>query len=194
MSEIFALMHLAWESIWKQKNIWLFSALPVAAQFFPSNRPEPDSSFLQILFILLNSLVFILFWLAGTIGVPYLSYRFAIGKPATIGETLMAIRKFSGRVLKLSCLTVIVLIPCLFSVWVISAQNSRPLVSFSNNLALAALPISIFIPLWDFSIAGFFARNLKIREKHKKCLGTLCQSLYLSSDNRNNPCSSILGS
>ena len=167
MSEIFALVHLAWESIWKQKNIWLFSALPVAAQFFPSNRLGPDSSFLQILFILLNILVLILFWLAGTIGVPYLSYRFAIGKPATIRETLMAIRKFSGRVLKLSCLSVIVLIPCLFSVWVISAQNSRPLINFSNNLALAAMPLSIFAAFWDFSIAGFFVGDLKIRESIK---------------------------
>jgi len=167
MSEIFALMHLAWKSMWKQKNIWLFSALPVAAQLFPSNRLGPDSSFLQIIFILLNILVLILFWLAGTIGVPYLSYRFTIGKPATIRETLVAIRRFSGRVLKLSCFSVIALIPCLFSVWVISAQNSRPLINFSNNLVLAALPISIFTAFWDFSIVGFFVGDLKIRESIK---------------------------
>jgi len=86
----------------------------------------------------------------------------------SVRETLFAINKFSGRVVGFSCLSVLIIVPCFLLVVIFSTRDSTFPANLSGNLFLAFLPISIFNSIWNFSIVGFFAKDLGVRKSIKE--------------------------
>ena len=163
MSDIFTVIRLAWKNTWKQKAVWLFSALSVVSQLLSRIFPiKPEPSLFLSLMALVELFISISFWLASVTGVPYLTYCFSIGKPATIRETLSTIRTFSGRVFGFSCLGFLTLLPCLFFAAIISARNSNFLTNYSTHITQALLPSSLSSAVAYFTVVGFFANDLRI--------------------------------
>ena len=155
--------------MWQQKTIWLFSALSIAPQLLFRIFPiKPQPSLLVLLLLIGILIISIYFWYASVIGVPYLAYCFSIGRTMSIRETLFAINKFSGRVVGFSCLSVLILVPCFLLVAIFSTRDSAFPANLSANLLLAFLPLSIFNSIWDFSIIGFFAKDLGVRKSIKE--------------------------
>jgi hypothetical protein len=153
-----------WKNIWKQKNIWLFSALPIFSQLFNIFRIEIDANLLLRCVWVILSFFFIILSFIGTIGVPYVAYRSLIGAPATIQETLSAVKKFSGRVIGCSCLGFLAISPIIFWILATSIDYSTRTLKLPNNINLVILPLSIFTALGQFTIITFFEKDWGIRQ------------------------------
>ena len=168
MADAFLFARHGWKSIWKQKSIWLFSLLPIFTQvsnIFQAKRPtDLFASFVS----LAMGLVFIFLFYVSFIGTPYLAYRFLIGKPATIQETLSAVKKFAGRVTGCSCLGFLAISPLLFWALVVSINRSTRALEFSNTTIAAFLSLSIFTALWQFALVAFFENDWGIRQSLDK--------------------------
>jgi hypothetical protein len=157
-------MRHGWKSIWKQRNIWLFSAITILSPLYNVVQVKRPTELLPSLIALTASLIFLYLFYVSYIGVPYLAYSYLIGKPVSIQETLSAVKKFSGRVIGCSCLGFLVISPILFWVLVISINNSTHRLEISNNTILALMPLSVFAALIQFTIVGFFENDWGIRK------------------------------
>src|SRR5690349_16942854 len=104
MTDVFLLIQRGWQNIWKQKTIWLFSALPLITQFVLPTYQRGEKNLSLLLLYLVVSIAYLILWVISLIGVPFLAYNFSIGKPATIQETLDAVNKFSVRIIGCSCI------------------------------------------------------------------------------------------
>ncbi len=168
MTDMFLFMRLGWKSIWKQKNIWLFSALPILIQLFNIFQAKRGAG-LPLRFVsLIISFVLIALSFVSTVGVPYLAYCYLIGKSVTIQETLSAVKKFSGRVIGCSCLAFLALSPLVFWVLAVSINSSTHTLELSNKAILALLSPSIFTALWHFTVVSFFENDWGIRQSLDK--------------------------
>lgn len=161
-------MRHGWKSIWKQKSIWLFSAITILSQLYNVIQVKRPTELLPSLIALAVSLFFIYLFYVSYIGVPYLAYNYLIGKPVTIQETLSAVKKFSGRVIGCSCLGFLALSPLLFWVLTVSINSSTHRLEISNNTILALMPFSVFTALPQFAIVGFFENDWGIRQSLDK--------------------------
>jgi len=164
MTDVFLFTRHGWKSIWKQRNIWLFSAITILSPLFNVVQVKRPTELLPSLIVLIASLLFLYLFYVSYIGVPYLAYSYLIGKPVTIQETLSAVKKFSGRVIGCSCLGFLAISPILFWVLVVSINSSTHRFEISNNTFLAFMPLSVFAALTQFTIVGFFENNWGIRK------------------------------
>lgn len=161
MADILWFIEQGWKAIWKQNTIWIFSVLPVVIQFIGTPQSDGDINLFPL--IIAFTLVFLYF--VSFIGVDYLAYCFLIGKPATVKETLSAVRKFVLRVIGCSCLVILVLSPCFLLLFAISMGNTtRPPQISDNAILVWAIFFSLFGAMLDFSMFGFFANNSGIRQ------------------------------
>jgi hypothetical protein len=160
MADIFWFLQHGWKNIWKQNNIWLFSVLALLNHLFHIILIKYESTFYITTAV---GVITIILSFVGVSGVPYLAYCFSVGKPASIHETLTAVRKFSGRAIGCSCLTLLILSPFLLLFLVISINISSKYDQISNSMALLSLPLSVFVAMWYFSMFGFFANDWGIR-------------------------------
>jgi hypothetical protein len=167
MTDVFLFLRQGWNNIWQQNTIWLFGALPILFQLFPASQFKPVQDLSEVFLPLVALLILIILFLLNIIGVPYLAYCFSIGKPASVQETVSAVRKFSARVIGCSCLGFLILSPCLFLILGISMDNTTQPPHISNKATLIFLPLSIFSALLDFSFFGFFANDSGIRKSLK---------------------------
>jgi hypothetical protein len=167
MADAFVFIQNGWKNIWKQKTIWLFSALSILNQWIFSFQIKPESKLLGGLLSLGVFLISIILFYISLIGVPYLAYTFSIGKVVTVQETLLAVRKLLGRVIGCSCLGFILIIPLALVALAISRNDSAQTVHMFDKVILLLLPISLFSALWDFSLFGFFANDWGIRQSLK---------------------------
>jgi hypothetical protein len=164
MADIFFFIQQGWKIIWKQNTIWLFSLLVPLYEFllvFPIKK-EANSlwPFLSVAKGIISfALVYITF-----IAIPYIAYCYAIGKLVTIRETLIAVRKFSGRIIGCSCLGLLMISPFLCLEPVILRRYSTDSVQSSSFLLLVSLLTFVFDAMVPFSLAGFFANDWGIRQ------------------------------
>ncbi len=168
MADVFLFMRHGWKSIWKQKTIWLFSALPILNQLFNIFQVKREADMLLRFISLIIGLIFIILSFASIVGVPYLAYRYLIGNSATIQETISAVKKFSGRVIGCSCLGFLSLSPIFFWVLATSTDGSTRTLEFSNKINLVLLPLSIFAALGQFTFVAFFENDWGIRQSLDK--------------------------
>ena len=167
MADVFLFLQQGWNNIWKQKIIWLFGALPILVQLFSALQIKYEPNLPGVLLSLVDILMSIILTWFSFIGVPYLAYRFSIGRAADVQETLSAIRKFSARVIGCSCLVFLILSPCLLLILGSSMDNTTKPPHISNTAILALIPLSIFSALGSFSFFGFFANDSGIRKSLK---------------------------
>ncbi len=163
MADIFIFIQQGWKNIWKQNVIWLFSALTLS-NLLPRVAPNMRASNLLLSFLsLTEAIISLILFYVGYIGVSYPAYCFSIGKSVTIRETLFAIKKFYGRVIGCSCLILLIFSPflCLAAVIIKKSTDPAPIL---NNVILATLAFSSFSAIWEFTMFGFFANDLGIRQ------------------------------
>lgn len=176
MTDVSLFLRQGWKHIWKQNNIFLFSSLLVFTNFmYFFTRGSQANPFLLI-FIPIVGLVFSF---ANTIGVPFLAYRFLIGNPAGIRETLAATREFSARALGCSCLVLLITSPILFIAIFISRTTSSTPAEWINSygviLGIFLLP---FGSLLDFCLFGYFRNNDGITQSLKKAWSLLVNHFW----------------
>jgi hypothetical protein len=164
MADVILFIRQGWKSIWQQKTIWLFSAITIFSQLYGIVRFKRPTDLLSSLILIIINLIFILLYYVSYIGVPYLAYKFLVGKPATLQETLSAVKKFSGRVVGCSCLSLLALSPLLLWVIIVSINSSTHRLEIANKTILALMPLSIFAALLQFTIVGFFENDWGIRQ------------------------------
>ncbi|HVN16446.1 MAG TPA: hypothetical protein VMT73_11945, partial [Anaerolineales bacterium] len=111
MSDVILFLNHGWKSIWKQQTIWLFSALQIVYSLLNIFLVGKTTTLLFLFVWLLADIIAIVLILVSYIGVPYLAYCFLTGRPATVRETLSAVKKFSGRVIGCSFLAILALTP-----------------------------------------------------------------------------------
>jgi hypothetical protein len=166
MKDISLFLQQGWKNIWKQNNIFLFSALPVFINliyFFSRGRQANP-----ILLFLIPFVTLILF-LANAIGVPFMAYRFLIGEPAGNHEVLVAIKKFSARWIGCSCLGLLMISPILLITYFIVGKNSSTPAEWSASYGvLFGLLLLPFGSIFEFCLFGFFANNYDITQSLKK--------------------------
>ena len=168
MADVFLFMRHGWKSIWKQKNIWLFSALPILPQVFNIFQVKREADLLSQFTSLIIGFIFLFLSLTSIIGVPYLAYHYLIGNTATIPETLSAVKKFSSRVIGCSCLGVLALSPIIFWALATSIDSSTRILEYSNKINLIFLPLSVFSALGQFTFFVFFENDWGIRQSLDK--------------------------
>jgi uncharacterized protein with PQ loop repeat len=164
MTDVLLFIKHGWNSIWKQKTIWLFSTVTILSQVYNVVQIKRSTDLLPSLIGSIAGLIFIFLFYASYIGVSYTAYGYLIGKPVTIQETLSAVEKFSGRVIGCSCLSVLALSPILFWVLAVSINSSTHRLEISNNTILALMPLSVFAALFQFTVVGFFENDWGIRQ------------------------------
>jgi hypothetical protein len=164
MADVSLFIQRGWQNIWKQKTIWLFSALPaLTGLFFRTYNRDEQNLALLCLYLVIIVMVMVLS-VVGFIGLRYQAFNFSVGRSATVQETLDAVIIFSGRIIGCSALGLLLLAPCFLLVVGIALNNSMQSSQVSNMLLVAFLPLSIFSCLWDFSIFGFFENDWGIRQ------------------------------
>ena len=168
MADVFLFMQHGWKSIWKQKTIWLFSALPILSQIFNVFQASREASLLLRFISLIIDFVVIILSFLSIIGVPYLAYCYLIGKSPTIQETLSAINKFFGRVIGCSCLGFLALSPLFFWVLATSINTSTHTLELSNKTIFVFSLLWIFSALSQFTFAAFFENDWGIRQSLDK--------------------------
>ena len=168
MTDVFLFLRHGWKSIWKQRNIWLFSAITILSPLYNVIQVKRPTELLPSLIALTASLIFLYLFYVSYIGVPYLAYSYLIGKPVTIQETLSAVKKFSGRVIGCSCLGFLALSPLLFWVLAVSINSATHRLEIPDKVILALMPLSVFTALFQFTIVGFFENDWGIRKSLDK--------------------------
>lgn len=167
MTDVFLLIQHGWQNIWKQKTIWLFSALPVITQFFLPTYNRGEKNLSLLLLYLVVSITYLILWVISLIGVPYLAYMFSMGSSASIQETLEAVKKFSMRIIGFSCVGFLLLVLCVFFTAGIAMRSSQPAPQAFITAGLVLMPLSVFSGLWDFTVFGLFENDWGIRKSIK---------------------------
>ena len=167
MVDISVFIKSGWKIIWKQRIIWLFSAILSFGHLILSFQNKQTNWLASILFVSVVLFLYISLSLVSVIGVPYIAYNFSAGKFVTIPEVLFAARKYLWRVIGLSCIGVILSTPLLFGVLFISGNNAMRTFQISDKAALLLIPLSLFNALWYFTLFGFFANNWSVWQSIK---------------------------
>lgn len=171
MTDALLLMRHGWRNIWKQKTVWLFSALPVLDQLFRVFVTKPDPQSIWLLPYFAENLLSLVLFFVSFIAVPYLVYCFAVEKTVNVQEALSAVKKFAWRVLGCSCLSFFVLFPFVFLVSAFSMNTSTQSLHISDKLTLLSLPLTLFSGVWDFTMFEFFVNDGSIRKSLKNAWG-----------------------
>ena len=168
MTDAFLFIRHGWKSIWKQKAIWLFSAITIFNQLSDVVQVKRSTELLPSLIALATNLVYLYLFYVSYIGVLYLAYNYLIGKPVTIQDTLSAVKKFSGRVIGCSCLSFLAILPLMFWVLAVSLNSSTHSLEIQDKVIIVLMPLSVFAALFPFTIIGFFENDWGIRKSLDK--------------------------
>jgi hypothetical protein len=167
MSDIPLLLLRGWKNIWKEKILWLFSALVLVEPLVRTIQIQKSVGLLSSFLNLIESLVFLVLICVSYAGVPYVAYCIAADKPVNIQTTFLAVKKFLWRFFVSTLLLGIFYAPCLCSVYFFLIKQPPQISDFSHNLYFAVIPLSIFSALWDFLLAEIIRSDSGIRESLK---------------------------
>jgi hypothetical protein len=149
-------------SVWKEKPVWLFFALSLASGL--SNIPPIQKNAWWLWGI--PTLLGMIFYLIGSIGVTYIAYCVFIGKPVIFLEIFQVIRKSFRRVIAVFLGAVVLFIPCVCSIPFSLKQPLQPSY-ISQHLSLVLWPYYLFIAILYFSVAEIVINDSGIRKSVK---------------------------
>jgi hypothetical protein len=162
MNDVFFFLRQGWKNIWQQRAIWLFSALPELNSFTRVLQNRQPTESLWILVSLAGSILTLILFITGTIGVPYLAYRFSTGKPVTSREALSAVGEFGVRLILSGCLGFLVIAPCFLLALGLSLDTSTQPPQLLNRFFVLILPLSLLSAMFHFPLFEFFAKDAGI--------------------------------
>jgi hypothetical protein len=159
MTDIAFFIASGWRNIWKHKHILLFSALPILAQLIRAVQIHAQSGVSRSPLLVVEGSISLALSFVSYVGVLYLAFCSIIDRPATVRETLFAVKKFSGRVLGFLFLSLIVVVPCFLFAIVLSTRSSTQLPAISNAITVWLLPLAVTSLIAQFVIVSFFAND-----------------------------------
>lgn len=167
MTDVFTFFQLGWKNLWKEKTLWLFSALlfvePLVRLVFPIQKVP---TFLPSLLNLVASFIFLALAYISFIGTTYVAYSIAADTPVSVQETFQASKKFFWRVIASSCLFslffIVFIVLCVLLVFVFYFKRPLHLLDFSRYFFLISMLLSVFIAPWYFLVAEVVVNNSKI--------------------------------
>jgi hypothetical protein len=164
VSDVALFLQRGWKNIWKQDTIFFFSALPLLDQLFRLFITETDLKASMPLVDWIASVLSMLLFFIGFVGVSYTAFCSSIDQSVTISDVLVAVKKFSGRILGCSCLVLLVISPCMFlALALFRTESTQPLQSSSSSILLVML-LSLFAALTEFTMFGFFSNDWGLRK------------------------------
>jgi len=140
-SDIALFLRSGWENIWKEKTIFLFTALSSVSVIFRLLSFPPSMGWFSFIEILIN----FIFMCVSYIGTTYIAHCVSMGEPVTIGKTLQAVRKSLLRIIGIFILMILIILPFFiaFYVYSISSHQPDPISAIVQGAYWAALPLSI---------------------------------------------------
>ncbi len=171
MTDMFLFIQQGWRNIWKQNIIWLFSSIALIQQLLSTIPVSENSSLLWQFLVLVEKGALAILSSISSIGVSYLAYRYALGKPATIQETLSAVKEVFVRVIVLGIFIAFISSPLFCWAIYVSMDEVTRTVQLAGTTILALLPFSIFNSIYDFSVFGFFSDNFLVPQSLKRAWG-----------------------
>ncbi len=167
MADVLFFMRSGWGNIWKQKTIWVFSAISIPGQIFNFFVKQPDSNLVAAFYYLVVNILFLIVNYISLFGVPYAAYCFSNGKVVNVPDTFSAVKKFAWRMLGSSCLLGLVLMPFMCGLLLFGMDRSTVPAHISDWAVFLLLPSSLFSGMWYFTMFEFFAYDGGIRESLK---------------------------
>jgi len=160
MTDISSFFQLGWKNLWKEKILWLFSALvlvqPLVSFLFP---------FQNFLNVVASLISLPLLYISYT-GTTYVAYHITVGNPVSIQEAFQASRKFFWRVIASSCLFslffIVFIILCVLLVFVFYFKRPLHLLDYSRYFFLISMLLSVFMAPWHFLVAEVVVNDSKI--------------------------------
>jgi hypothetical protein len=164
-SQISSLLKHGWENLWKNKILWIFSALVLIDPLLRLISPiPPDRGLLSSLLYLILSVASIYFMFVSYGGVSFVGYRIAIRDSVDYETTFQNATKLFWRVVGISFFLALVMTPCLFTVFIVTYEEPFEIVDLAHNFFLTSIPLSIFVAIWYFSITETITNNSKVGE------------------------------
>lgn len=163
-SQLTSLLCHGWTSLWKNRIIWLFSALALMEPFnrviFPISNKASLSWSLLGLAISFASFYFVFL---STAGVSFVAYCVAIDKPVDLWAAFQTATDLFWKVVGISFLVVLMIVPCFFLGLIISYKGSFQIASFAHTLFFLYIPLSVFSAMGYFPVTEIIASKSTIR-------------------------------
>jgi len=167
-SEIASLLQHGWVNLWRNKTLWLFSSLGLIDTLVRAIVPiAQDESPPSILFFLILSIAAIYFTFMSYAGLSFVAYSIAIGKSVDFQTAFENSKNLFWRVVGLSFLLVLIVSPCICTVFIISYKEPFQIAYVAHNLIFVSIPLSIFAAMWYFPITEMVANDSKIGKSLK---------------------------
>jgi hypothetical protein len=162
-SEITSLLQHGWENLWKNRVLWLFSFLVLIEPFLRLIIPIPQNANLpSSLLNLVVGLASVYFGFLSTAGILFVAYCIAIDKFVDMGAAFQNSTNLFWRVVGISFLLVLIIAPCLFTVFIVFYQEPFQIANLAHAVFFLSLPLSIFAAMWYFPITEIIASDSKI--------------------------------
>jgi hypothetical protein len=168
VSDIVLFIQQGWKNIWKQDTILFFSALPFLNQLFQLFVTEMNSNTSSQLVERVASFLSMLLFFISFVGVSYTAFCSSINQSVTISDVLVAVKKFSGRILGCSCLVLLVLSPFVYLTLAFFRSEQTQSLQSSNGSILLVILLSLFAAMSDFTMFGFFSNDWGFRKSLKE--------------------------
>jgi len=168
MSDITLFFQRSWENLWKEKLLWLFSALLLVVPLIRLIIPIQKSvDFVSSFFNLAESFVSFFLVFVSYTGVAYVAYCIITRNPINIQTALQGVEKFFGRIVASTFLYFLILSPFLCLAFIFSFKQPPQISDFSHGFFFVSIPLSIFTALWYFLFAEIIMNDSSIRKSVK---------------------------
>ena len=169
MSDILFLLQRGWKNIWKEKGLWVFSALILIGPLVRLIMPIQKSADLISSFINLatSALTFISY-----AGATFVAYCIVVRKAVIIKEAFQVATKSFWRVIGSSFLFLLfIAAPFLCLVFMLSFKQYRQSSDFAHSFFFASILLSFLTAMWYFSLTEIVMRNSGIVMSLKSAWG-----------------------
>lgn len=165
MSNIFSLLKHSWNNTYKEKYFWLFVVLILVGPAFKLVLTSVQldtwlSSFLE----LAQQLAYLLFLIAGQIGIIFVVFSIATKAPISLSGVFQVIKKSFGKTAILFLFLSFLFLPFICLVAALSFRNANQTFFALDNLYFFTSLTFIFNSIVYFSLAEIVINNSGVRK------------------------------
>ncbi len=146
MSDIFLFLQNGWKNIWKEKLLWLFSALFILNALISFIPIHNNAGLLMNLLGIAKAFTSWFLITISSLGLTYIAYCTINGIPVNIQTTFLVIRKFFWKVFYASIVILFFLAPFICLVLIFSFSSNKQLfpIMLAHNFRIVIIPLSVF--------------------------------------------------
>jgi hypothetical protein len=116
---------------------------------------------------LVVSFASVYFTFMSTAGISFVAYCIAVGKSVDLETAFQNSTNLFWRVVGISFLLVLIIAPCLFTVFIVSYKEPFQIANLAHGFFFLSVPLSMFAAIGCFSIIEMIANNSKIGKSLK---------------------------